>query len=126
MLATCPIVSFVPTRDAERARAFYEHTLGLAFVSDDRFAIVMQLSGNKLRLIRAGDFTPAPYTILGWEVTNIIETVTAFTEKGLVFERFPFIPSDQVDALGIWTAPNGNQVAWFKDPDGNTLSLSQH
>jgi len=126
MLDILPIIGFVPTRDADRARAFYEQTLGLTFISDDGFALVFRTATNMIRIARAGDFTPAPYTILGWQSEDLVPLVTGLTARGLAFERYPFLPPDQVDALGIWTTPSGDKVAWFKDPDGNTLSLSQH
>jgi len=126
MLATAPIIGFIPTLDAARSRAFYEHTLGLTFVADDGFALVFRSGANMIRIARVQDLTPPPYTILGWEVPDIVAEVTALTTAGLVFARYPFLPSDQVDALGIWSAPGGAKIAWFHDPDGNTLSLSQH
>ena len=126
MLPTSPIIGFIPTKDAVRSRAFYEETLGLHFISDDGFALVFRSGTNMVRIVRAGDFTPAPFTILGWEVMDIVAEVTALTAKGLIFARYPFLPRDQVDDQGIWTAPGGNRVAWFQDPDGNTLSVSQH
>ena len=126
MLSTAPIIGFVPTRDGDRARAFYANTLGLEFVADDGFALVLRSGTNMVRIARAGEFTPAPYTILGWEVADIVAEVTALTAKGLAFARYPFLPPDQVDELGIWSTPTGDKVAWFHDPDGNTLSLSQH
>jgi catechol 2,3-dioxygenase-like lactoylglutathione lyase family enzyme len=126
MLATTPIIGFIPTLDAARSRAFYEGTLGLTFVADDGFALVFKSGGNMIRIARVQELTPAPYTILGWEVSEIVAEVSALTERGLVFARYPFLPPDQVDALGIWSAPGGARIAWFQDPDGNTLSLSQH
>jgi catechol 2,3-dioxygenase-like lactoylglutathione lyase family enzyme len=126
MLTNTPIIGLVPARDAERARAFYEGVLGLPFLSDDGFAIVVKANDTILRIVRMGEFTPVPYTILGWEVANIEETVAGLTAKGVAFARYPFLPPEQVDELGIWTAPNGSKVAWFQDPDGNTLSLSEH
>lgn len=126
MLSTTPIIGFVPTLDAARSRAFYEGILGITFVSDDGFALVFRSGSNMIRIARVQDLTPAVYTILGWEVSDIAAEVTALTAKGLVFARYPFLPPDQVDALGIWSAPGGAKVAWFQDPDGNTLSLSQH
>lgn len=126
MLATSPIIGFIPTQDADLARAFYVATLGLEFVADDGFAIVLRSGWNMVRIARAGAFTPAPYTILGWEVADIVAEVKALVGEGVVFLRYPFLPPDQVDELGIWTAPTGDKVAWFNDPDGNTLSLSQH
>jgi catechol 2,3-dioxygenase-like lactoylglutathione lyase family enzyme len=126
MLLTSPIIGFIPTTDPTRARAFYEHTLGLTFITDDGFALVFSSGANMIRIARAGDFTPAPFTILGWQVADIVAEVTTLTAAGVTFARYPFLPADQVDALGIWTSPTTNKVAWFQDPDGNTLSLSQH
>jgi catechol 2,3-dioxygenase-like lactoylglutathione lyase family enzyme len=123
MLAGCALVGFVPTRDAERARRFYVETLGLTFESDDHFAVVVRAHDNAIRIVRMKDFTPAPYTVLGWEVPNIEKKVEELGEKGVAFLRFGGLP--QNDA-GIWTTPDGSKVAWFHDPDGNVLSLSQH
>jgi catechol 2,3-dioxygenase-like lactoylglutathione lyase family enzyme len=122
MLGTCSVVTFVPTKDAEKARAFYEGVLGLRFVKDDGFALVLDANGIMVRVARA-QFTPAPFTILGWQVTEIEKVVAGLQEKGVHFERFGFFEQDE---LGIWTAPTGDKVAWFKDPDGNVLSVSQH
>jgi catechol 2,3-dioxygenase-like lactoylglutathione lyase family enzyme len=124
MLANNPIIAFIPTRDAAVARTFYEGLLGLRFVSDDQFALVMDANGTMLRITPVGAFTPFPFTILGWQVTNIDQTVADLTAKGLKFQRYSFL--DQSPS-GVWTAPgNAAKVAWFNDPDGNTLSLSQH
>jgi catechol 2,3-dioxygenase-like lactoylglutathione lyase family enzyme len=122
MLANQPIIAFIPTRDAARARLFYQHTLGLRFVSDDDFAIVMDANGTMLRIVRAGDFTPLPFTILGWQVPNLERAVADLTAKGVQFQRYGFL--DQSPS-GIWSTPTGDKVAWFADPDGNTLSLTQ-
>ena len=122
MLGTVKIVAFVPTRDAEKARAFYEGVLGLRFVKDDGFALVLDANGIMVRVAKA-QFTPAQFTILGWQVTEIEKVVAGLQEKGVHFERFGFFEQDE---LGIWTAPTGDKVAWFKDPDGNVLSVSQH
>ena len=123
MLGSVNIVAFVPTRDPARARAFYEGVLGLKFIKDDGFAMVLDANGIMIRVAKAGDFTPAPFTILGWQVTGIEKIVAALRDKGVVFELFGFFKQDE---LGIWTAPTGDKVAWFKDPDGNMLSVSQH
>jgi catechol 2,3-dioxygenase-like lactoylglutathione lyase family enzyme len=123
MLAHNSLIAFIPTKDAARARAFYEDTLGLRFVSDDSFALVMDANGTMLRIARVGDFTPMPFTILGWEVEDIENTVTAMASKGVQFSRYSFL---EQSANGVWAAPGGAKVAWFLDPDGNTLSLSQH
>jgi|SRR5665213_1029908 len=124
MLSTAPIVAFVPTRDSARAHDFYANTLGLRFLSDDGFALVFDANGTMLRVVRAGDFTPFPFTLLGWQVPDIAAAVADLTAKGVEFQRYDFL--DQSPS-GIWTAPgNAARVAWFPDPDGNTLSLSQH
>jgi catechol 2,3-dioxygenase-like lactoylglutathione lyase family enzyme len=122
MLNTKKIVAFVPTTDYDRARAFFEGTLGLRFVSLDHFALVLDANGIMLRVTKA-QFVPNPFTILGWQVDDIDADVRDLTARGVQFERYGFL---EQDALGVWTAPSGDKVAWFKDPDGNTLSLSQH
>ena len=122
MFGSTNIVAFVPTKDAEKARAFYVDVLGLRFIKDDGFAMVLDANGIMVRVARA-QFTPAQFTILGWQVKNIEKTAVELQEKGVHFERFGFF---EQDALGIWTAPTGDKVAWFKDPDGNVLSVSQH
>jgi catechol 2,3-dioxygenase-like lactoylglutathione lyase family enzyme len=118
-------IAFIPTNNPEAARTFYEQTLGLTFVSDDQFALVFRVGPTQtmLRVVRTGEFTPAPFTIFGWEVTDIHATVAELSAKGVEFLRFSFLEQDEA---GVWSAPGGAKVAWFKDPDGNTLSLSFH
>ena len=123
MLGSTTIVAFVPTRDAEKARAFYEGVLGLHFVKDDGFALVFDANGIMIRVAKAPEFKPLPFTILGWQVSGIENVVRELHNKGVRFEIFGFPKQDE---LGIWTAPTGDRVAWFKDPDGNLLSVSQH
>ncbi len=123
MLASSKVIGFVPTKDSTTARAFYEGKLGFRFVSDDPFALVLRAGETMIRIAKAQDFTPASYTVLGWEVRNIEAVVRWLQERGVAFEKYPLV---QDQALGIWTAPGGNRVAWFKDPDGNVLSVSQH
>ena len=122
MLASSDVIAFVPTKDSAKARAFYEGVLGLGFVSDDGFALVFNANGIMIRVVKLQQFMPAQYTILGWQVREIEKVVARLQEQGVHFERYGFF---QQDELGIWTAPGGDKVAWFKDPDGNTLSLSQ-
>jgi catechol 2,3-dioxygenase-like lactoylglutathione lyase family enzyme len=123
MLKSAKIVAFIPTLDFVKARSFYEGTLGLRFLSDDGFALVFDCDGIMLRVVKAPPFTPHPFTVLGWEVARIEEEISGLQARGAKFERFPGLPQDE---LGIWAAPGGSKVAWFKDPDGNLLSLSQH
>ena len=123
MLSSAKLIGFVPTTDSERSRKFYEDKLGFKFVSDDQFALVMQAGESMIRIAKAGKYTPAQYTVMGWEVTDIEAMVQWLNERGVKFEKYPFV---QDQKSGIWTTPNGDKVAWFKDPDGNVLSLSQH
>jgi catechol 2,3-dioxygenase-like lactoylglutathione lyase family enzyme len=123
MLSASKIIGFVPTKDSAEARSFYEEKLGFKFVSDDPFALVMRAGETMIRIAKAKDFTPAPYTVMGWEVSNIEQEVAELNKRGVTFEKYPWVADKE---LGIWTAPGGDKVAWFKDPDGNVLSLSQH
>jgi catechol 2,3-dioxygenase-like lactoylglutathione lyase family enzyme len=123
MLGSTNIVAFIPIKDGEKARNFYEGVLGLRFVKDDGFALVLDANGIMVRAAKMKDFTPAQFTVLGWQVSNIESVVRHLREKGLHFEIFGFFKQDD---LGIWTAPTGDKVAWFKDPDGNILSVSEH
>lgn len=123
MLNTAKIIAFVPIRDSQQSRPFYEGVLGLRFVSDDPFALVMDSNGVMVRLAKTPHFTPAGFTVMGWEVLKIEEEVASLQKKGVKFEKFPGLSQDE---SGIWASPGGAKVAWFKDPDGNILSLSQH
>jgi len=123
MLGSTDIVAFVPIKDSEKARAFYEGVLGLRFVKDDGFALVFDANGIKVRAAKMKDVTPAQFTVLGWQVQDIENVVRALLSKGVHCEIFGFFKQDE---LGIWIAPTGDKVAWFKDPDGNILSVSQH
>lgn len=123
MLSSSRMIGFVPTTDSIRSREFYEHKLGFQFVSDDAFALVMRAGDTMIRVAKVKEFTPAAYTVLGWEVRDIQAMVQWLTERGVLFEKYPFIQDQE---LAIWTAPTGDRVAWFKDPDGNVLSVSQH
>jgi catechol 2,3-dioxygenase-like lactoylglutathione lyase family enzyme len=123
MLSSYPLVGFVPTIDAQRARQFYVDVLKLEFVADDHFALIVKANQSTIRIARLEKFTPAAYTILGWEVSDITTTVGELVRAGVSFLRFSPLPQDD---LGIWTTPSGSRVAWFHDPDGNILSVSQH
>ena len=125
MLGSADLIAFVPTRDPKQARKFYAETLGLEFISEDPFALVFNARGTTLRIAdvsQVKEFKPAPFTIVGWQVTNVSDTLGDLARKGVRFERFPGM--DQ-DAQGIWQSPGGAKVAWFKDPDGNILSITQ-
>jgi catechol 2,3-dioxygenase-like lactoylglutathione lyase family enzyme len=123
VLISARLMAFVPIRDSQKSRPFYEGVLGLRFVSDDGFALVMDSNGVTIRLAKAGNFTPAGFTVLGWQVDDIGAIISDLAQRGVHFEKFPGLPQDE---RGIWTAPGGDKVAWFKDPDGNILSVSKH
>ena len=123
MLGSQSIVGFIPTKDFARAKTFYGDTLGLRLVSEDQFAVVFESAATMIRVVKVGDFTPVKFTILGWQVDDIDETAAALQKRGVVFERFPGMEQDE---QGIWRAPGRARVAWFKDPDGNVLSISFH
>ena len=120
-LADADIVAFAVSANADAARAFYRDTLGLPLVSDDPYALVFDANGTALRIAKVDAVKPPPYTTLGWHVDDISSAVRALTDRGVRFERYPGMEQDD---LGIWTT-RGGKVAWFKDPDGNLLSLSQ-
>ena len=123
-LSDSEMMAFVATINPQRAREFYERTLGLRLVSDDLpFALVFDLRGTMLRVTAVQELTPAPYTVLGWKVPDIVAAAQALQRVGVVFQRYPGMEQDE---SGIWASPSGAKVAWFKDPDGNTLSISQH
>jgi catechol 2,3-dioxygenase-like lactoylglutathione lyase family enzyme len=110
------------TRDRARATAFYRDTLGLSLAREDNFASVFNIAGITLRVSLVADFTPHEHTILGFKVPDVSATVKALREKGVAFD---IIPGFRHDELGVWTAPGGAiRVAWFKDPDGNRLSVT--
>ncbi len=112
-----------PPRTTIRTRAFYEGKLGFDFVSLDQYALVMSAGGQKIRIAKVPNFTPLQGTVLGWEVRDIQAVATWLRDRGVTLEKYPFVQDRE---LGIWTAPSGDKVAWFKDPDGNILSIAQH
>jgi catechol 2,3-dioxygenase-like lactoylglutathione lyase family enzyme len=119
------MVGFVNTTQPARAKAFYGSTLGFTFLGDDGFALSFDANGTRLRVAKAQAFTPSQATVLGWEVDDLAAAVRELAERGVQFEQFN-LPFLKQDPLGIWISPSGDQVAWFKDPDGNTLSISCH
>jgi catechol 2,3-dioxygenase-like lactoylglutathione lyase family enzyme len=122
MLTDSRLVAFAATTDFERARHFYEGVLGLRVTAADEFALVFDAAGTMLRVAKVEQVVVAPYTLLGWAVEDIQTRVQGLAAQGVRFQRYPWIAQDD---LGVWTTPDGTQVAWFQDPDGNTLSLAQ-
>jgi catechol 2,3-dioxygenase-like lactoylglutathione lyase family enzyme len=110
------------TRDRAGSTAFYRDALGLRLASEDKFAAIFDLSGATLRVSFVADFRPHEHTILGFRVPDVGAAVKALGEKGVTFDRIAGLTHDE---LGIWTAAGGSMcVAWFKDPDGNVLSVT--
>jgi catechol 2,3-dioxygenase-like lactoylglutathione lyase family enzyme len=122
MLTTARLTAFIATAQPEHAKKFYETTLGLRLVSDDQFAMAFDCQGTQLRIQKVEKVDPQPFTTLGWQVSDIRDTVAKLMKRAVSFERYPFLTQDD---LGIWQAPSGAKVAWFKDPDGNLLSLTE-
>ena len=120
---TAKAITFVVTRDRTGAKRFYGETLGFKQTHEDTFAVVFDLNGTMLRISTVPEHKAPMHTVLGWDIPDIVTTVTALRSKGVQFNLYPGFGQDE---LGIWTAPDsGDRVAWFHDPDGNNLSLTQ-
>lgn len=122
MLGKAAITAFVATADPARSKRFYQDTLGLRLVSDDQFAIAFDCAGIELRIQKLEHFQPHTFTALGWQVPDIRAAVQGLAKRGVSCERYAHLAQDD---LGVWLAPSGTKVAWFKDPDGNLLSLTE-
>jgi len=122
MLKSRAIIAFVATTDQQRAKAFYAGTLGLRLLSEDGFALAFDAGGTRLRVATVQALQPAAYTVLGWTVPDIRTAVRGLTTRHVRFQRYDGMGQDQD---GIWTSPSGAKVAWFQDPDGNTLSVTE-
>ena len=122
MLEQSPFVGFIATTDLARARAFYEGTLGLPCTDENPIACVFDANGTMLRVTPVEEVPRAPYTVVGWAVADIAGVVQQLTDVGVAFQRFDGMEQDE---RGVWQAPSGDLVAWFTDPTGNTLSLTQ-
>lgn len=122
ILGSHKLMAFLATTDLGRAREFYCDALGLQLVSEDQFALVLDAAGTMLRVTLVQQVAAAKYTVLGWQVADIVRTVKHLQNSHIALEHYPGM---QQDGLGIWASPRGARVAWFKDPDGNTLSITQ-
>ena len=122
MLAAKKIKAFVPTVMPDKAKEFYKDALGLRLLSEDNYALEFNANGTSLRVSIVPEFQPQAFTVLGWNVDDISSTIKSLNEKGIICEQYDFLEQDR---SGIWIAPGGSKVAWFKDPDGNILSLTQ-
>jgi catechol 2,3-dioxygenase-like lactoylglutathione lyase family enzyme len=122
MLGTADLVAFAPSSDLTRSGAFYGEILGLELLDESPIALVFDANGTVLRVTLVDQVAPAGYTVLGWSVDELSETIHALSARGVAFERFAGMTQDE---LGIWTSPGGDRVAWFRDPDNNMLSLTE-
>lgn len=122
VLGHASLVAFIPVSDIATARAFYESVLGLPVLDESPFALVVDANGTQVRITPVPDLHPQPFTIAGWEVADIRASVGTLAARGVGFSRYDGM--DQ-SAEGVWASPSGALVAWFHDPDGNTLSLTQ-
>jgi predicted enzyme related to lactoylglutathione lyase len=122
MLASAPIIAFVAVTERERARAFYAEVLRLKLTDEDQFALTFDAGGTMLRLALVEQLEPRGFTVLGWIVPDIAATARDLVARGVEFKRYQWMEQDE---LGIWRSPSGARVAWFPDPDGNTLSITQ-
>ena len=122
MLESARAIAFVPATDLGRARDFYESVLGLEVLDVSGFACVFRVGGATLRVALVGELSPQSFTVFGWTVGAISETMAGLAARGVEFLRYEGM--DQ-DPAGVWTTPGGDRIAWFRDPDGNVLSLTQ-
>ena len=123
MLRSAELQAFVAATNAEAAKEFYRAVLGLELVEDTPFAVVFQSNGTILRIQIVEEVTAPAYTSLGWVVSDIFSAVKSLVAKGVTFQRYGGLAQDE---HGVWESPSGAKVAWFLDPDGNTLSLTEH
>ena len=122
MFSNAIIKAFVPTIKPQDAKTFYQDVLGFKLLHEDYFAIEFDANGSLLRVTIVQELQPQMFTILGWNVKDIHATIRELNAKGITCEKYGFMDHDD---LGVWTSPSGAKVAWFKDPDGNVLSLTE-
>jgi catechol 2,3-dioxygenase-like lactoylglutathione lyase family enzyme len=120
-LGSRKIVAFVATSSPAKAKRFYRDKLGLRLVEASPFALVFDAHGTMLRVTPVNKVATAGYTVLGWQVPDIVDAVKRLRKAGVRFERYDGMGQDK---LGVWQSPSGARIAWFKDPDGNTLSIT--
>lgn len=122
MLTDKKLKAFVPTTNAKWARTFYRDILGLTLLSEDDYALEFNANGTLVRVSIVRELTPQSFTILGWNVPDIYAMIQSLNQKGIECNKYDFLDQDN---LGVWISPGGSKVAWFKDPDGNVLSLTE-
>ena len=113
---------FLATADPEKSLVFYRDQLGLEFVEDSEYALVFNLSGADLRISKVPEHTPLGFTVLDWQVADMDAVLGDLSAAKVQLEEYDFVTLDE---RKVWTTEDGTQIAWFKDPDGNVLSVSQ-
>jgi catechol 2,3-dioxygenase-like lactoylglutathione lyase family enzyme len=122
MLETANLIAFLATARPAECRKFYQETLGLISLGEDPHTLLFDCNGTTLRIQKLKAVAPGPHTVLGWQVSDLVQEIHALAPKGVSFVRYDGLEQDR---NGIWTAPGGTMVAWFRDPDGNVLSLTE-
>ena len=122
MVAGNHLIAFAAVTDTENAKRFYAGVLGLQLIADEPWALVLDAAGTMLRLQKVQEVIPPQGTVLGWQVSDIRSAMKTLESRGVSFNHYEGLPQD---TAGVWTTPDGTQIAWFNDPDGNTLSLTQ-
>ncbi len=122
MLASASPMAFLPSIDLARSQRFFADLLGLPVEQLTPFACVLRAGPTMLRVTKVEQLQPQPFTVFGWQVPDIAAMVAQLADAGIEFVRYEGMGQDPA---GVWTAPDGDRVAWFRDPDGNTLSLTQ-
>ncbi len=122
MLADKELKAFVPTINPDKAKSFYKDILGLKLLSEDNYALEFDANGTLLRVTIVQELKPQVFTVLGWNVDSISSIIKSLNKQNVFCEKYDFLEQDD---LGVWTSPGGSKVAWFKDPDGNVLSLTE-
>jgi len=123
MLSEPTITAFLPTTRPEESKQFYQRILGLNLISEDDYALEFEGNGTRLRITVVDEFEPHPFTVLGFKIVDLVSQVESLTKKGVVFERYASLEQDE---FGVWIAPSMAKIAWFKDPDGNLVSLTEY
>jgi catechol 2,3-dioxygenase-like lactoylglutathione lyase family enzyme len=122
MLETANLIAFLSTARPADCKRFYQQTLGLISLGEDAHTLLFDCNGTTLRIQKVKTVTPGPQTVLGWQVSDLVHEIHDLTPKGVTFVRYDGLDQDRD---GIWTAPGGTMTAWFRDPDGNVLSLTE-
>ena len=115
-------ISFLATDDADGALHFYRDVLGLELIEASPFALVFDDGGQMLRVQKVAHVEPASNTAHGWEVGDIHAEIATLSQRGVQFSRYEALEQDE---RGVWTSPDGHKIAWFRDPSGNNLSLTE-